>query len=207
MTQNSKLIQPNGDPDLCSKRPEDFGSQPSKPDAKELAAAPKETLPALDTMHEPDAALIAAQVALSVSLPNLDPASDRLFRNSNIALYTRLDSRDGHESVLNRLLVGIGSAAMDCCSRAARLGDSPKVADLFLRNAMKGALVAAELVKTIDNHRGQGQQTVTVGGVYVNSGGQAIVGNVGPNGEEQAGDPALTAKGKRSKKKKASDAN
>jgi hypothetical protein len=129
-----------------------------------------------------------------------------MLMNNNIALYKRLNSQDGHESVLNRLLVGISSASMDCCSRAARLGDSPKAADLFLRNAMRGAVVAAELVKTIDQHRGQGQQTVKVGGVYVNSGGQAIVGNVGPNGEEQPGDHALPAKGKTGKKNKTSDA-
>jgi hypothetical protein len=161
----------------------------------------------LPTLHEPDEGLIATQLVQSASLPReMDPVSQRMLMNSNIALYKRLNSQDGHESILNRLLVGIGNASMDCCSRAARLGDSPKAADLFLRNAIRGALVAAEVVKTIDQHRGQGQQTVKVGGVYVNSGGQAIVGNVGPNGEEQPGDHALPANGKRGKKKKTSDA-
>jgi hypothetical protein len=174
MTQKSKLKQPNGD-DNRSNGPEDVGSQPSKPDAKELVVQPEKKLPALEALHEPEAALIAAQLSQSMNLPRgLDPAAVQMFRNSNIVLYARLDSQDAHESVLNRLLV-------------------PKAADLFLRNAMRGGLVAAELVKAIDNHRGQRQNNVTVGQVNVHSGGQAIVGNVLPkDGEDQAGDPPLT---------------
>jgi hypothetical protein len=42
MTQNSKLTQPNGDPNLCSKRAEDV-TQPSQPDTKKLSAEPKKT--------------------------------------------------------------------------------------------------------------------------------------------------------------------
>jgi hypothetical protein len=34
----------------------------------------------------------------------------------------------------------------------------------------------------LDHHRGQDRQKVTVGQVNVESGGQAIVGNVGPRG-------------------------
>jgi hypothetical protein len=55
---------------------------------------------------------------------------------------------------------------MNSYARAEHLKD-PKAADLYLRNAMRGTGIAAELVKAIDNHRGQGQQSVTVGGVYV----------------------------------------
>ena len=154
-----QLKQPNGD-DNRSNGPEDVGSQPSKPDAKELVVQPKKKLPALEALHEPEAALIAAQLSQSMNLPRgLDPAAVHMFRNSNIVVYARLDSQDAHESVLNRLLVAITKASMDCCGRAGQLADSPKAADLFLRNAMRGGLVAAELVKAIDNHRGQRQTT------------------------------------------------
>jgi hypothetical protein len=163
------------------------GSQPSKP-STELAGKSVQTMPALASLHEPDAPLLAAQLAATAGVPQGgDPAVAKFMENCNIAAYNRLRSRDGIESLLNRLLLAATNASMNSYSRAEHLKD-PKAADLHLRNAMKGTAVVADLVKTIDSHRGQGQQSVTVGGVYVNSGGQAIVGNVGPKGAEQDND-------------------
>jgi hypothetical protein len=45
-------------------------------------------------------------------------------------------------------------------------------------------LAVTEIVKVLDHHRGQDRQKVTVGQVNVESGGQAIVGNVGPRGRQ-----------------------
>ena len=87
MTQNSKLTQPNGDPNLCPKRPEDV-TQPAQPDTKKLAAEPKENLPTITVLHEPDAPLITTQLVQSASLPReMDPASQRMLMNSTRTLY------------------------------------------------------------------------------------------------------------------------
>ena len=47
-----------------------------------------------------------------------------------------------------------------------------------LRYGIKGAATLADLIKLYDSRRGKGGQTVTVGKVNVEAGGQAIVGNV-----------------------------
>ena len=50
---------------------------------------------------------------------------------------------------------------------------------------MKAALTMVELIKTLDARRGRHRKRVNVGQVNVQSGGQAIVGNVAhPNNEE-----------------------
>ncbi len=49
---------------------------------------------------------------------------------------------------------------------------------LELRSGMKGTEVVGNLIKLRDSRRGAGNQNVTVGSLKVESGGQAIVGNV-----------------------------
>lgn len=96
-----------------------------------------------------------------------------------VALYAEIGPRDGLESVMARVAVALGNGVMDCFGRAGRSGNFLSVRDINLRHAIKGVNALAELVKAFDNHRGRNQQKVTVGQVNVQSGAQAIVGNVG----------------------------
>jgi hypothetical protein len=67
------------------------------------------------------------------------------------------------------------------------------LADPELKHATKGALAIAELVKAFDGHRGRGKQNVTVGQVSVESGGQAVVGNVNLGAKrDEVPDPATS---------------
>jgi hypothetical protein len=56
-----------------------------------------------------------------------------------------------------------------------------------LAQAGKLSRTFAMLLESLNRHRGKGQQKVTVEHVHVHSGGQAVVGMVGPSG---AGDHA-----------------
>ncbi len=55
-----------------------------------------------------------------------------------------------------------------------------------LNLGIKATLAVTEVVKVLDKHRGGERQKVTVGQVNVQSGGQAIVGNVGPGAKREA---------------------
>ena len=73
-----------------------------------------------------------------------------------------------------------------------------------LKNATRVAPVVMELLETLDRHRGRGKQNVAVGQVTVESGGQAIVGNVNseampsinPEKTEKAADEAASRENK-----------
>jgi hypothetical protein len=144
------------------------------------------------TLHEPDAMLVAYQVTDTVNVPaGANNAHEWQLRDVALALYAAIEPRDALESVLARLVVGVGNGVMDCLSRSARNGDCLESRDVNLRHAIKGSLAVSEMVKAIDNHRGRDRQKVTVGQVNVQSGGQAIVGNVERRGPpEQATSPA-----------------
>jgi hypothetical protein len=57
-----------------------------------------------------------------------------------------------------------------------------KLRDLNLRHGMKGATIAADLLKALNDQRSEKPEKVTVGNVNVEAGGQAIVGNVEASG-------------------------
>ena len=56
--------------------------------------------------------------------------------------------------------------------------ENTDVRQVELRSAMQGTGVVGNLIKLRDGRRGTGHQNVTVGSLKVESGGQAIVGNV-----------------------------
>ncbi|HAN62623.1 MAG TPA: hypothetical protein DCQ79_01935 [Rhizobiales bacterium] len=122
----------------------------------------------------------------SVSVPpGANYAHDWHLRNDAIALYAAIEPRDAVESLLARIMVGLGNGVMDCLGRAAESGDWLEPRKVNLGFAVKGGLAVAQIVKALDHHRGQDRQKVTVGQVNVESGGQAIVGNVGRRGRRE----------------------
>lgn len=205
MTEDQSSMQPTEDPNLCANNGEEVSPAPPALADQKQVVQPAMNLPALASLkNEPDGPLVAAQLVGSVHIPKgMDPAHAQLIENSVIALYAGLKPQDGYEAILSRLLVGISNASMECLGRGAALPkDSPKARDILMRHAIRGGLAAADLVKAIDNHRGQRQQKVTVGEVNVHSGGQAIVGNVPPPTQrEQAAEPLTTNRPTRRQRK------
>jgi len=91
------------------------------------------------------------------------------------------------EGMLATQMVGTHSAAMECLRRAMVPGQTFEGRDANLKHAAKLLAIYARQIEALDKHRGKGQQKVTVEHVHVQSGGQAIVGNV------EAGQSAATA--------------
>ena len=175
--------------DLEVKETEDFEAVPNVEIIQpELVPNLPVHLPSDEHLAEEDEALpdyrgldglTFSQVAYSVSLPpGMPPEEAYRYRDDAVGLYRNLHPTDALESVLVRTLVGLNNAVMESFERAAYDRTSSGARDVNLRHAMKGASVLSELAKTLDNRRGIGRQPVTVGQVKIESGGQAIVGNV-----------------------------
>ena len=89
-----------------------------------------------------------------------------------------LHPRDEFERMILVQMIGCHEAAVECFERASKPGQYPEAMDLFLKNAVRLSNNFANLMRSLDKHRGKGHQKVTVEHVHVESGGQAIVGNV-----------------------------
>ena len=85
---------------------------------------------------------------------------------------------DATESMLAAQMVGTHAAAMECLRRAMLHQQTVAGRDMELKHAQKLMALYTQQLAALDKHRGKGQQTITVERVTVQSGGQAIVGNV-----------------------------
>ena len=137
-----------------------------------------------------------------ICLPGTSEQDKQLFLESTIALYLQFDATDAIETLLARIMVGMGNMTMDCLARSV-VADTVVGRELELSYATRGALVVTELTKAFDGHRGRGKQNVTVGHVNVGSGGQAVVGNVNAErARDQVPDPEPTSPAAAPRKKK-----
>lgn len=158
-----------------SEDDEESVTEQAPPGGSEIVPVEPDPVP----LNSPDAVLVAHQIADSVPMPlGTDNAVQRQFMYGSVALYADIAPQDAFESVLARLLVGLANGGMDCFGRAARAGNWLAARDVNLKSAIKCTLAATEVVKVIDSHRGRTKQKVSVSQVNVQSGGQAIVGNV-----------------------------
>ncbi len=82
------------------------------------------------------------------------------------------------EGMLATQMVATHTAAMECLRRSMILEQSIQGRESNLRHAAKLLSVFAKQLEALNRNRGKGQQKVTVEHVHVQSGGQAIVGNV-----------------------------
>lgn len=85
---------------------------------------------------------------------------------------------DGIEGLLAAQMFATHNAAMECLRRAMVSGQTYTGRDMNLKHATKLLSVFAKQMEALNRNRGKGQQKVTVEHVNVESGGQAIVGNV-----------------------------
>jgi hypothetical protein len=146
------------------------------------------------------------QVGLSLKSPFTlsDPEFHEIIEAS-AASYSEFAPADATERLLATLSVGLQNATMQSLANAANTGVSD-VRNEEMRNAIRGAKAVAELLEALDRHRGRGKQSIAVGKVTVESGGQAIVGNVNTEAspsiqpeetEKLADDPLSQARGTR----------
>jgi len=124
--------------------------------------------------RRPHVDLLEHQLVMSVTRNSPKERASRLVKGT-FDLYSSLAPEDAIDSMLAGAMVGLLNAIMDCFDRANWSG---RARELNLRYGIKGAATLAALTKLYDSRRGQGRQTVTVGKVNVEAGGQAIVGNV-----------------------------
>lgn len=75
-------------------------------------------------------------------------------------------------------MIGTHAAAMECLRRAMLPEQTFAGRDMALKHAHKLMTLYTQQLAALDKHRGKGQQKITVERVTVQSGGQAIVGNV-----------------------------
>ncbi len=132
-----------------------------------------------------DPTLLAFQISASVNTQHTSRHLAKQMQSDARRLYAALESGDPVESIIDRLLVASTNAALSCYQRAA--GPETKVRQVELRSAMQGTGVVGNLIKLRDGRRGTGHQNVTVGSLKVESGGQAIVGNVNAKKTEDEG--------------------
>jgi hypothetical protein len=140
----------------------------------------------------PDPDLLVDQLMKTVAPRGLDSHQSRKIKGEALALYSSLGSRSPLESMIDRVMVGINIATMDCLARVP-LSDS-RAREVNLRYAMQGAATLIDLVKLRDARRGQGPQNVSVGNVKVEAGGQAIVGNVQTKGRRKRANRAKSVR-------------
>jgi hypothetical protein len=102
-----------------------------------------------------------------------------LMSEASFDQYKSLATREGRQSMMSLLAVGVANASLDCLAQAMRLpmGEAA-LRDLNLRHGLKGAGLAKEIITALDDLGGEKPDKVMVGNVNVEAGGQAIVGTV-----------------------------
>jgi hypothetical protein len=138
-------------------------------------------LPALVSELAPMHMMAGMQAMMSAPGRWKDGERDKnLLAAGAVDLYRQLAPADAIETVLSMLIVGVSSASADCLAQAASTHpDYLERRDLNLRHGLKGAAVAADLIKALDARRGNPEpRNVTVRDVNVEAGAQAIIGSV-----------------------------
>jgi len=97
--------------------------------------------------------------------------------NGLLAFMHGLAPKDEVESLLGTQMAAVHQLAMTCLHRAAT-STNAEIIDSAVNQSSKLSRTFALQVEALNRYRGKGQQKVTVEHVTVNSGGQAIVGNV-----------------------------
>ena len=92
--------------------------------------------------------------------------------------FNAIKPADGLEALLVTQMIGTHAAAVECQRRAMLPAQTVVGRDMELKHAQKLMTLYTQQLAALDKHRGKGQQKITIERVNVESGGQAIVGNV-----------------------------
>jgi hypothetical protein len=112
---------------------------------------------------------------VSIGCPD-NKALDLALKHGSLGLLDEFAPADAVESTFAPVIVALRNALMTSFRLATE--GSPERRDIELNTALKGAGVLADLLQGFDAHRGHGNRRVSVGNVNVESGAQAIVGNI-----------------------------
>jgi hypothetical protein len=165
---------------------DDAGMSLSKPTSE--TAAPAEELPFVavaapsSRIEGPTEINASLPVFLAAAVPTPANCSNELREALTTAAVSLLEStrpQDALAQVGSSLLVALNLAGLDCLARAAYCSDGSPARELNLRFGIKVGSVVSDLMKTLDSRNGSGRQRMSVGTVNVESGGRAIVGNIG----------------------------
>lgn len=125
----------------------------------------------------------AAKLTELCALVSVPPSSGEAQRDAlylkAIDLFESIGPTDGIEGMLATQMVGTHNATMECLRRAMIYDQSLEAQKVYLSQAERLMNLYTRHVDALARHRGGGQPNITVGQVNVESGGQAIVGNVG----------------------------
>ncbi len=100
-----------------------------------------------------------------------------------LKLLQEINPQNELEGLLAVQMFGVHEAAMECLRRTVPIAEMPVARDSNLKHAVKLMGLFTRQLETLERLRGKGQQRMTVERVNVESGGQAIVGNVHANPE------------------------
>lgn len=101
-----------------------------------------------------------------------------LHLNASLAVLHGIKPRDEIESLLAAQMVSVHNSAMEFMRRAILPDQTTEGVTANTERASKMLRTFTAQMEALNRHRGKGQQKVTVEHVTVNSGGQAIVGQV-----------------------------
>lgn len=126
-----------------------------------------------------------AKIKEIMSLVRVPPSSDKAQREAlyvkAIDLLESIGPADGIEGMLAVQMVGTHNAAVESLRRAMIYDQSLEAQKVYLSQAERMMGQFTRHLEALDRHRGKGRANITVGQVNVESGGQAIVGNVAPS--------------------------
>ena len=132
------------------------------------------------------AAQMAQQVISVLPLANLDK-EERLRRiGVTFNLLRKFEPQNELEGLLASQMIGVHETVMECLEQSRLPAQNSTGRDMNLKHAVKFMGLFTKQLEALDRLRGKGQQQMTVERVNVESGGQAIVGNVTQtrNGQE-----------------------
>ncbi len=105
-------------------------------------------------------------------------ADHQVLLDEAVAAYKLMNPADPADSAICRFIVALTNTGMDSLKRATAEAGLPLIQERDLKLGMKAATTLVELIKAFDSRPGRKPPNVSVGQVNVQSGGQAIVGNV-----------------------------
>jgi hypothetical protein len=126
--------------------------------------------------------VLANQAIQTLWTSNSDNDAVRKQRSAVLGALVGIGPGDELEGMLATQMIAAHNAAMECYRRAMIDEQTFEGRKENLSQANKLSRTYTTLLEALNRHRGKGQQKVTVEHVNVHSGGQAIVGVVGPGG-------------------------
>jgi len=105
---------------------------------------------------------------------------DKKWLDQVVAALQGIHPQDTLEGMLAVQMVSIHNLAMESMRRAAIPEQSDVALEAYINRATKLMRTFAAQTEALGRHRGKGEQKMTVEHVHVYKGGQAIVGQVGP---------------------------